>query len=974
MTSLLEPFQVPFAKNASLEVEVRFGRFASGKDGLVFIPGVPSDVFYTLQKTLMCTQFEYSRVILFEGGKRRVDLAETYADLMSNRYKGKSIYQHKENKSTVNIPEFGARISAAYEITIDPVTSNQTGERKRIRCEKRIGQYTFHITHVMQPDKTDTYEIEIELDTKNLAIKDVESVLRHLKTLYRITYNTVTISSESSVVGNLNRELYYENPDKTLFDTDNVTIVEKQTKTNEVDFNFNKPIDMDFERYIKVIKSRDYTVSLKADGVHGFLLHDKTGCHVITGRSMVNTLTLDGVNKTTVLEGEMVTIKNVSFFIAFDVLKHDGNYTLGMSYIDRLKLLRSICEKLSKTLPVAMKQVFSSQITISLDRMLKTEKKNPDIYYAVKPEVGVVNYVIKPLVDAPLYETDGVVFTSKKPYLATQQSQKPAKEGKKSDTRNQHVPVYKWKPMEQLTIDFQVGNNYNLLVLNKGELVVFNGSNEVPIRAAVLEREDQGKISIGQIGEFRLNKVTSGNIAFFKFVRPRQDKKYPNSSFVARDVWTVLHNHVSLDTLIGNDLSLIRKHHNQVKKEHIMKYVKHDDVILDLGGGRGGDLEKYIESEARTVVFIEPNIDNLRELQNRIEGLKRKYRTNSYTFKNTTFYWLQAMGQETAKIDDFMKKYKLVADVVSMFFSLTFFYESEKDLVNLASTIKKCSRPGSLLIGTVMDGNATKRYIESGMKVNYFQVKLTGKKQYTDQILIQLPKDTIVGDQIENLVYFDWLVKKLNTQCYQYQVFPDWDDFSESNTNINHLYYSFALKNTPSFSLEVGEMKLISGSLYQLGTEGTLTAALMTAISTSYQESDDKASFLANLHLDLADYLKKGKRYYKYFSGDVESDTENIINLGLNESHLAFLSDLYGLNIIVLNCLYRIESINGKTENWNVNHKLTALLYRNNDHYDILVRVQKNVPCDDQIENMIRRVLPTHDFRINQLLEEKTLQ
>jgi hypothetical protein len=148
----------------------------------------------------------------------------------------------------------------------------------------------------------------------------------------------------------------------------------------------------------------------------------------------------------------------------------------------------------------------------------------------------------------------------------------------------------------------------------------------------------------------------------------------------------------------------------------------------------------------------------------------------------------------------------------------------------------------------------------------------------------------------------------------------------------------------------------------------------MTAISTSYQESDDKASFLANLHLDLADYLKKGKRYYKYFSGDVESDTENIINLGLNESPLAFLSDLYGLNIIVLNCLYRIESINGKTENWNVNHKLTALLYRNNDHYDILVRVQKNVPCDDQIENMIRRVLPTHDFRINQLLEEKTLQ
>lgn len=970
MTSLLEPFQVPSAKNAELEVEVRFGRFASGKDGFnIFIPGVSSDVFYTLQKTLMCTQFEYSRVMLFEGRERRVDTADTYADLMSDRY-SKSVYQQKENKSTVNVPALGARISAAYETTIGPVTSKPTGERKRIRCEKVFGPYTFHITHVMQPNKSDIYEVEVELDTKKLTVKDDESVMRHLKTLYRITYNTVTISS-TNAVGNLNQELDFETPDKEMFDTENVEISEKPVRNNEVNFNFNKPIDMDLERYIRVIKSEDYTVSLKADGVHGFLLHDKTGCHVITGRTMVNTLTLEGVDKTTVLEGEMVTIKGVSFFIAFDVLKHDGEYTLGMAYTDRLTMLQRICEMLSTKLPVAMKQVFSSHITISLNRMLKTEKKNPDVYYAVKPVVGVSNFVIKKLIEVPLYETDGVVFTSKKPYITTQQSQKPGARF----VKNQHVPVYKWKPQEQLTIDFQVGNSYNLLVVNNKELVVFNGSNEVPIRAAVLEREDQGKISIGQIGEFRLNKVTSGNVAFFKFIRPRQDKKFPNSSFVARDVWTVLHNHVSLDTLVGNDLTMIRKHHNQVKKDHIMKYIKHDDVVLDLGGGRGGDLEKYIDSEARAVVFVEPNSDNLSELQSRIEGLKRKYKTNSLTFKNTTFYWLQVMGQETAKIAYFMQKLNLVADVVAMFFSLTFFYETENDLVSLANTVRKCSRPGSLLIGTVMDGNATKRYIESGLKVNYFQVKLTGKKQYTDQVLIQLPKDTIVGDQIENLVYFDWLAKKLDTQCYQYQVFPDWDELSESSTNINHLYYSFALKNTPSFALEVGETKVVSGSLYQLGTEGTLTAALMTAISSSYRESDDK-DFISNLHLDLSEYLKKDKRYYKYFSGDVESDMENIINLGLNESHLAFLSDLYGLNIIVLNCLYRIDSINGKKKDWEVNHRLTALLYRNNDRYDTLVRVQKNVPCEDETdgEMMTRYVLPTHDFRINQLLEEKTLQ
>ena len=90
-----------------------------------------------------------------------------------------------------------------------------------------------------------------------------------------------------------------------------------------------------------MIKSGGYTVSLKADGVHGFLLMDPSGCHIITGRTMVNTLTKKVVSKEPlILEGEMVTIdeeKNPnSFVVAFDILKHDGVFTTGLPYIERL--------------------------------------------------------------------------------------------------------------------------------------------------------------------------------------------------------------------------------------------------------------------------------------------------------------------------------------------------------------------------------------------------------------------------------------------------------------------------------------------------------------------------------------------------------------------------------------------------------------------------------------------------------------
>ncbi len=984
-TSLSDPFKVEKREGAELEIEARFGTYSGS-----FRPGISTDVFYTAITTLNCSGYEFSRTSMFENGYRRIDTADSYNNLMADRYSS-TVYQHKETVSTVDHNGLGIRISAAYETTVKPdryFSGRPTLVRKRIRCKKNITQskgsdkdtYVFHITHVMTENRS-TYEIEVEFQLSDASLKAIRSekeatekeVLKHLTRIHRIIYNSVVAVSGVGVVEKLNRELDYEG-DMNNFVTANMEgygissegdPYSYADRSSEVKFKFNKPIDMDHGRYINVVKSGRYTVSLKADGVHGFLLQDKTGTYVITGMTMVNTLSQKATSETTtILEGEMVSVKHAGvvqkFFIAFDILKYSGNYTVGMKYPDRLTVLEQVCEEMSAKLPVAMKRVYRDELSRSISKMMVTARLDSSSYYTIPPKNTIQNFIIKPVVDIPLFETDGIIFTSKNPYIAP------------IDYRSKDSLIYKWKPKDQLTIDFQVADGYKLQVIHNNALVPFNGNYDMKITAAYLDAEDQKKVYIGQIAEFRLKKISGGN-AYFNYVRSRQDKKFPNSSYVARDVWSVIHRHVSLDTLTGNDLELIRKHHNQVKKEHILRYVKHDDIVLDIGGGRGGDLEKYIEAEAKVVVFVEPNSDNLRELESRIEGLKKKYNTSDKTFMNTTFYWLKGVGQDTALIGAYMKKLGLVADVVAMFFSLTFFYQSEADLNSLAATVRECSKSDSVFIGTVMDGNSTKRYIESGQKVPYFQLSLTGRKgQYTEQVRIQLPKETIVGNQIENLVYFNYLAKKLGTDCYQYLVFRDWNELSDANRDINQLYYTFILRNTAT-KLEVGEYKVISGSLNLFGTEGGLTAALLTAISSRYRESKDRDSYVQNLHQDLAEHLTE-ERYYKYFPrGDRDRDLQKIQTLGLDETHLTYLSDIYRLNIIVLDCLYQIKSINGRVEDWLVNKPLTVVLCQRGDSYSIVARVQKDIPCDGKTETIVRNVFPTHDFRINRLLVDKSI-
>jgi SAM-dependent methyltransferase len=109
--------------------------------------------------------------------------------------------------------------------------------------------------------------------------------------------------------------------------------------------------------------------------------------------------------------------------------------------------------------------------------------------------------------------------------------------------------------------------------------------------------------------------------------RVREDKKIsgPNFSTTVNSIW----NHL---TLVGpesypidsieliqrlkssvpfNDTA-VKQLHGNYKRKLIERYTK-NKVVLDLGGGYGGDIHRYRKAGAKHVYFVEPNTDNIVE-------------------------------------------------------------------------------------------------------------------------------------------------------------------------------------------------------------------------------------------------------------------------------------------------------------------------------------------------------------------------
>ena len=370
-------------------------------------------------------------------------------------------------------------------------------------------------------------------------------------------------------------------------------------------------------------------------------------------------------------------------------------------------------------------------------------------------------------------------------------------------------PVFKWKFPEKMSIDFRViqagqdGTKYKYYLCvytprdQKGE-TIFDTEHGSAIYLSDTELANK------TIYEFMYDKTAK------KFVlhRPRPDKDRPNFVNVAIDVFKDMVRPFESYKLLElfKPMFKFRKYHNQIKRE-IIQHFCGNKTVLDLGIGRGGDIDKYKQAGAKKVFGVEPNATNYGELLERFPEYAK-------TGKDTFMELIKTDAQDTTQI---VEKVGVECtegvDVVATFFSLSFFFFPDKpdDLQKLVQTISQNLKEGGHFIGTTIDGDRTKALL-NGLPDKTFNFGDGSIKLNADETVLFEIKGTIVETQLESLVNCERLLNELRDVGLEYLGEDNYSHFFNGNkelsrdeNTLNSLYRTFVFRKH-RLSAEIREL------------------------------------------------------------------------------------------------------------------------------------------------------------------------
>ena len=349
-------------------------------------------------------------------------------------------------------------------------------------------------------------------------------------------------------------------------------------------------------------------------------------------------------------------------------------------------------------------------------------------------------------------------------------------------------PVYKWKFPEKMSIDFRV-----ILVNKIGEkykyyLCVYTSTDkkgETPFDKD--EYISDVELENKKIYEFMYDVKTNT----FVLHRQRPDKVLPNFVTVANSVFKDMEHPFESYKLLElfRPMNKFRKYHNSIKRDMIKDYCG-DKTIIDLGIGRGGDIDKYVKVHSKKVFGIEPYEKNYLQLLERFP---------QYTTAKPAFIDLiKTPAQNTQLI--VAKVGVSGVDIVTSFFSLSFFFfpDTPDDLQKLVETISQNLKEGGYFIGTTIDGEKTKALLDPlpDKTFNFGDGSILLNADNTVSFEI---KGTIVETQLESLVNFKRLKDTLESVGIEYMpsssyFFTDNKELSQAENRLNGLYRKFVFK------------------------------------------------------------------------------------------------------------------------------------------------------------------------------------
>lgn len=235
-----------------------------------------------------------------------------------------------------------------------------------------------------------------------------------------------------------------------------------------------QPVSIE-RRHFPLLRYQSYLVCEKTDGVRHLLVSmPDSGQVCLVNRAFKIDPVKIKLAKDTVLDGELVTSKTgKNLFMVYDAVRAKGEDLRSLPLDQRLERARQSIKGIIKTAAAPF------EIKVKTMWRLEDFRSFPDL-------------------DSFEYETDGLVFT-------------PVNEPIRMGT---HETMFKWKPRERITIDFQIKNGCELWVQDRGH----------PYKEAELHLSSQRP----DLPDGTIVECGYGDLGWF-VEKIRTDKTHPNN-------------------------------------------------------------------------------------------------------------------------------------------------------------------------------------------------------------------------------------------------------------------------------------------------------------------------------------------------------------------------------------------------------------------------------------------------------------
>lgn len=811
----------------SIEIEVRFGQFNEQN----FTSGVSRATFNRVKQSMIEANsrftYTYSKDEIFRDTGDR-NSTERYTTIYNDNGLVDYIYRLVKNRvKNFDVPDYSFRISVSKEITDEsPRPSSDSGHYPILIRDKKRWSFNIYnkkvrldLTEVTSyhpgdndPSKAKTvFEIEIEILGPKLENLDIfnDAITLYLKQIQG-TIIVYTSQEKSDIIYKTNDLIAAHVVRSDRIDV-NAIIQPRNLKIRDLGIGEIIP---------STNRSVRYTVTIKAHGNRRLLVIEHSGIYLIYSDQVdkIADVNVSGKLKTwhgTVFECEHIPKSSIRpdadpkymqaliYAVIFDTITTSRKS--GVWNEDHPNRMEH-AEKFMSTMQGLTFYIFEPKVFRGFSTV-------PEFYRVVN-EVLSATY---PFIN------DGCIFTP------DNYRYDPEVNRMDLDQRilSRQPDVMKWKPPSELTIDFAINHilseDGNYIELRVAEGVPFAGTPFDPRRDIQIIPKLQNAPN-GSIIEFRWTNegvdASENTQGKFVYVRPRDDKPFPNKQKVALDVWKDIHRPIDEDTIKGQKFQLSFRYHgrekwnlfNAVGKALPSSAIR---ILLDIGSGKGGDVDKWEANGFTHIICVEPNDINRDELIRRFEAKNQNRINRQNPLPPIEYRIIATKGQEWEKIVENVRQFSPTGfvDVISCMLSLSFFFDSPQSSQDIVNLVNYTLSHGGYFIALSIDGryvleyfNNVANFIEvNGVRRSYmqsidFQLRPPTPEINLPHVYINIP-NSIVINQEEYLTNLPGLQKLLTQLDIPLVLIDEWRTDKEiflipEEIQYVRLFTAFIMKRT----------------------------------------------------------------------------------------------------------------------------------------------------------------------------------